>query len=374
MNKKILIIAGETSGDIHGAHLVHVLKKKSPKAEIFGIGGDQMKAEGMKLIYHVHELSFMGFLEVAKHLPFIRTVEMVLKQIVLLKKPDVVVLIDYPGFNLRFARTAKDLGCPVVYYISPQVWAWNKRRMKKMKGIIDQMCVVFPFEQPLYEAEGIPCTFVGHPLLEEFNVQLKKKEFCRKNHLDPGKKILAVLPGSRRQELHQMFSAMIRGAGELQKKYDLQIVVGRAPGLPEELYTEEGGTDIDVRFVSGQTHELMKHADVAIVVSGTATLETACFATPLVVVYRTSAITYLIGRIVVRLPYISLVNIVAGKRIVPELIQGKMTVQSIVSEVSRILDDKEYSDTMVGALSQVKGKLGTKGASTRVADAVLALA
>ncbi len=203
MVRRVMMVAGEVSGDTHGAGVVRELKKRQPGIDIFGIGGDKMKQEGMTLTYHVRELSFMGFAEVIKHLPLIRSVERTLEQLLVFKKPDVVMLIDYPGFNLRFARKAKKLGMKVVYYISPQVWAWKKGRVKKMRGVVDTMLVVFPFEEEIYRKEGIDVKFVGHPLLEELSVDFSRDQFCKRFGIDGAKRILALIPGSRQQEIQK---------------------------------------------------------------------------------------------------------------------------------------------------------------------------
>ena len=211
MVQKVMIIAGEASGDEHGAGVVRELKSLSPGIDIFGIGGDKMQSAGMKLIFHIREMSFMGFVEVIKHLPLIRAVEKTMTSLLQMKKPDVVVLIDYPGFNLRFARIAKQRGVKVVYYISPQVWAWKKGRVKKMKPVVDKMLVVFPFEVPIYKKEHIPVEFVGHPLVEEINESQDQKTFFKIHGLDNKKKYIAVIPGSRKQEIHNLFELMLHG-------------------------------------------------------------------------------------------------------------------------------------------------------------------
>ena len=257
-----------------------------PSIEIFGIGGEKMKQEGMTLTYHVRELSFMGFLEVLRHLPLIRSVKRTLEQLLILKKPDVVLLIDYPGFNLRFARIAKKYGIKVVYYISPQVWAWKKGRVKKMPAIVDKMLVVFPFEEEIYRKVGVDVSFVGHPLLEELDVQFSRAQFCKRFSIDPSKKILALIPGSRRQEIKDLFSVMARSAGVLLQSENFEIVVGVAPNLGRELFDLYVPPNVPLHYVENATHEAMKYAELAIVTSGTATLETACFETPMIVVYR----------------------------------------------------------------------------------------
>jgi len=373
MIHRVMMIAGEVSGDVHGAGVVRELKRRQPSIDIYGIGGEKMKNEGMTLTYHVSELSFMGFMEVLKHLPLIRSVEQTLEQLLVLKRPDVVVLIDYPGFNLRFARKAKKYGVKVIYYISPQVWAWKKGRVKKMQGVVDTMLVVFPFEVEIYKKEGIDVRFVGHPLLEELNVEFSRDQFCKRFSVDPSKKILALIPGSRRQEVQNLFSVMARSAAVLQADDDCAIVVGIAPNLHEKMFMTFLPPNISLHFVENATHEAMKYAELAIVTSGTATLETACFETPMIVVYRTSWLTYLIARALVRVKNIGLVNIVAGKTIVPELIQQNVTVQKIVELASSLLNDGPRRAAMKKDLSAVKGLLGSKGASANVADAILAL-
>jgi len=373
MVKRVMIIAGEVSGDAHGAGVVRELKRMQPSIEIFGIGGDRMNQEGMALTYHVRELAFMGFLEVLRHLPLIRSVERTMERLLVLKKPDVLLLIDYPGFNLRFARIAKKYGIKVAYYISPQVWAWKSGRVKRMPGIVDKMLVVFPFEEEIYQNAGVNVSFVGHPLLEELDIQFSRPQFCKRFGIDPSKKILALLPGSRRQEIKDLFSVMARAAGVLLKSGDIEIVVGVAPNLHRDLFDLYLPPNVSLHYVENATHEVMRYADLAIVTSGTATLETACFETPMIVVYKTSWLTYVIARLLVRVHTIGLVNIVAGKKIVPELIQQNATVQKIVQAAEELLANGAARDAMRKDLSLVKGLLGAKGASVNVANAVLAM-
>ena len=373
MNRSVLLIAGETSGDVHGAGVVRELKRLQPDLELFGIGGENMKQEGMMLTYHVRELSFMGFVEVIRHLPLLRSVEKTLTQLLRLKKPSAVVLIDYPGFNLRFAKIAKSFGIPVYYYISPQVWAWKKGRVKKMRGVIDMMAVVFPFEKEFYEREGISVRFVGHPLIEELAVTQTRDRFCAAWGIRPEQKILALLPGSRRQEIRQLFSVMARAAGTLAASHDLAIAVACAPDLPAAEYEEAAPPGVRLVYVRNETHDLLKYADAAIVTSGTATLEAACFNVPMVIVYKTSWITYAIGRALVHVKNIGLANIVAGRTIVPELIQHEATVDSIAAEIASLLDDGARREAMKADLAKVRESLGGPGASVRVAEGVLEL-
>jgi lipid-A-disaccharide synthase len=365
-----MIIAGEASGDLHGSGVVRELKRLSPAVDVYGVGGDKMKHEGMDLIYHINELGFMGFMEVLKHLPFIKTMEHTLEQIVKFKRPDVLVLIDYPGFNLRFARIAKRYNVKIVYYISPQVWAWHKSRVKKIHSLVDTMLVIFPFEADFYRAEGIDAEFVGHPLLEVLDSKLDRRSFCKRFSLDEHKLILALLPGSRKQEIDSIFPEMLSAARMISVQNNAEIVVGIAPTLEEEyfrtLYKVQG-----IHFIKGLTYEVMANADFAFVTSGTATLETACFETPMFVVYKTSWLTYLIGRALVQVKNIGLVNIAAGKMIVPEFVQQRATAKKMAQSAMELLNDEKRLADMKAELSKVKVLLGTAGASRRVAERVL---
>jgi len=373
MVQRVMIIAGEASGDLHGSGVVRELKRLAPNVEVFGVGGDKMKREGMDIIYHINELGFMGFVEVLKHLPFIKTMEHTLEQIVKFKKPDVLVLIDYPGFNLRFARIAKRYGVKIVYYISPQVWAWHRSRVKKMRSLVDKMLVIFPFEVDFYHAEGIDAEFVGHPLLEVLESKLDRKSFCKRFDLDERKQIIALLPGSRKQEIEHIFSEMLSAARMIATQKNAEIVVGVAPTLDEKylqtLYNMKG-----IRLIKGLTYEVMANADFAFVTSGTATLETACFGTPMFVVYKTSWLTYLIGRLLVSVKNIGLVNIVAGKTIVPEFIQYQAKANKMAREAMKLVGDKKQLSEMKAELSKVKGMLGEFGASKRVAERIMKMA
>ena len=370
MSRRVMIIAGEASGDLHGSGVVRELKRLVPALEILGVGGDLMRQEGMELIYHIRELSFMGFLEVVKHLPVIRSVERTLTSLLDLKRPDVLVLIDYPGFNLRFARIAKKRGIKVVYYISPQVWAWHRSRVKKMKTVVDKMLVIFPFEEEFYRREGIDVEFVGHPLLEVLETGLDRTGFFKRFGIPPETRILALIPGSRTQEIHSIFPVMIGVARRLRQEFDLEVAIGVAPTLDQHFF--EGMFDVSgFHLIKHATYELMENAHFALVTSGTATLETACFRTPMFVVYKTSWFTYLLGRLLVSVKNIGLVNIVAGKQIVPEFIQHRANIETMTRAARALLNDQSQLAVMREELSTIKSKLGTTGASQRVAERIL---
>jgi lipid-A-disaccharide synthase len=374
MLNRVMMIAGEASGDLHGAGVVRELKKRIPTLDIFGVGGDNMQREGTELVAHISALSFMGFVEVVRNLSAIKALERQLETLLTSRRPDVVVLIDYPGFNLRFARRAKRLGIKILYYISPQVWAWNKRRVKDMKGRVDAMKVVFPFEVDIYKREGINVEFVGHPLAEMLRSSSSREEFFRTHGLDPNKKLLGLFPGSREQEIAMILPTMIRAAKSLQQSRPVQVALGVAPNLGSGLIRRFLPKGTTVALIENATYDLMHHADAAIVTSGTATLETGWFGTPMVIVYKTSPLTFFIGRMLVDVANIGLVNIVAGAAIVPELVQHQLTVEHLVEAVGRIFDDNVYAHTMKTELRSIRTKLGTPGASARVAEGIIALA
>ncbi|MEE9289266.1 MAG: lipid-A-disaccharide synthase, partial [Bacteroidota bacterium] len=283
MIERVMMVAGEASGDLQGSGVVRELKARMPTIDVFGVGGENMKREGMELVYHVKELSVMGFLEVLSKLPVLRSVQKTLAGLLRYRRPDLVVLIDFPGFNLRLARRVKQHSIPVLYYISPQVWAWGKRRLSAMKGVVDKMLVVFPFEQRIYEQAGIPVEFVGHPLLDAIEQDeknnLDRAGFCRRYGFDASKRILGLFPGSREVEIRNHLSVMVRTALLLREKHDLEVGVGLAATVSPSLYEDLLGDEGEVRLVEGNTYGLMRHSHVAAVASGTATVETACFGT-----------------------------------------------------------------------------------------------
>jgi lipid-A-disaccharide synthase len=374
MPPRVLMIAGEASGDLHGSAVVRALKVLSPSVDVAGVGGDRMRREGMELVRDIADLGFMGFVEVLRNLGTIRDLKRMLIGELERRRPDVVVLIDYPGFNLRFAREAKSRGIPVLYYISPQVWAWHRGRVKKMRSLVDRMKVVFPFEVEIYRNEGIDVEFVGHPLAEHIGTSCTRAEFFRRNGLDPSKKLLGLFPGSRRQEIERILPVISRAADLLCTGRELQVAIGVAPNLGKEFVGRFTGAGSRAVMVEDGTYDLMAYADAAIVTSGTATLEAGWFGTPMAVVYRTSPLTYCIGRLLVDIRSIGLVNIVAGKSIVPEFIQGAMTAGKLSEAVGRFLDDESLAASVRRELSVIREKLGGPGASGRVASGILSLA
>lgn len=373
--EEIMIVAGEASGDLHGSNLVKELKRTLPAVSLFGIGGDRMRDQGVDIVYHINELSFMGFSEVIRNISRIRAVERSIIQLIETKKPRAIVLIDFPGMNLRIARYAKQRGVKVIYYIVPQVWAWGKHRIKKMRKYVDHALVILPFEQEFFRKEGIDAEFVGHPLLDLVEVTATRESFCRSSGLDPARKILAMFPGSRSREIVNHLRVMAEAAIRLRDEFDIQPAIGVSPNLPTEFVRSFiPGDGERIPLLQGAAYNLMRHADFAFVKSGTSTLEAACFKTPMVVLYKTSALNYFVGRLIVNLNHFSLVNILAGEEVVKELSQGDVNVQTLYEHGKELLEDDRKRIEMKDRLSTIKAMLGEPGASRRAAERVLRVA
>ena len=366
----LLIIAGELSGDVQGGKLVAAIKELSPDVKITGIGGDNMEAAGMELLHHIREMSFLGFSEVLKHLPFIRKIMNELTDWIETNRPETILLIDYPGFNLKLAARAKKLGCRVIYYISPQIWAWGGGRIKKIARFVDHMIVVFPFEEELYRSAGVKVDFVGHPILEGLNSTFTRDEFFEKHFLKLDNSVVGLLPGSRAQEVENLYLPMLEAVEFMRKEFpNLQFVTGVSPTLNEDLYENiEAGRRVEH---SKATYDLMQHSDILFVASGTATLESACFGTPMIIVYKVSPISWLLGKMLIKIKNIGLVNIVAGKQIVPELLQSDVTAARLAAEGVSLLGDKTLMEETIKKLLMVKDSLGKTGASKRAAEIIV---
>lgn len=369
---KLLIITGEVSGDLIGASLIRELKSINPEINVTGIGGDRMKSAGMKLIYHTDQMAFLGFVEVVKHLPFIHQVQKKLIDLVKSEKINCVVLIDYPGFNLSIAKKLKSLGVKIIYYVSPQIWAWAKGRIKKVKKLVDKMLVVFPFEVEFYQKENVKVEYVGHPLVERIKEYkfLSKDEIFSKFNLDKKKEILLVLSGSRKQEVKEIFPEVIKAANRLAEKFNFQVVVARSKNIEESLFQNLCDSE---NFVAIEDHnfELMKYSRFGIIKSGTSTLEAGYFALPMIVVYKTNALTYQIGKQLVKLDRIGMVNILLDEMVVPELIQNEANDINIFNTASKILSDEKVYNNVKLKLERVKAKLGSEGASRKAAKSIL---
>ncbi len=363
---RILIIAGEPSGDLHAAGVVRELLRQRPGWEVVGIGGPQMAAAGMTCFHSTDEMAILGFVEVLRHFPFIRHVMNEMKTQILQNRPDLVILVDYPGFNLRFARFVHRQGIPILYYISPQVWAWGKGRVKKMAKWISRMAVIFPFEEEIYRRAGVDVTFVGHPLLEKLGTEKGGVDLKGELGIPPSGKIFGLLPGSRPQEVRKLLPEMIRTFEMLREEFpELEGVVSQSPQLQSDFYAHFLAPELKL---TPHTEALMRSSYFMLVASGTATLEAALAGTPFAVVYRLAPLSYFIGKHLISVEHIGMVNIVAGRRVVPEFIQRDFRAEKMVPEIGKILRDPSKYKAIQAALSEIPEKLGTPGASRRVAE------
>ncbi|MBK9256943.1 MAG: lipid-A-disaccharide synthase [Saprospiraceae bacterium] len=357
---KYYLLAGEASGDLHGANLVKALKKLDPSTNIRAWGGDKMKSEGCHIVTHYRDMAFMGFVEVLKNIPTIWKYFRKCKEDILNFKPDVLILIDYPGFNLRMAKWAKNQGIKVVYYITPQVWAWHQSRVHALDNYTDLLLVILPFEKDFFAKFGYESIFTGHPLLDAV------KEYKPKNILQEGasKPILALLPGSRKQEVKTMLPIFLKAIDRM----PYEIIIGAAGSLDDSIYQEiieSYPTDSKIRIVKDQTYNLLSVAELAIVSSGTATLETALFDVPQIVCYKGNKLSYVIARRLVDIKYISLVNLVSNKEVVTELIQNELTPENIRKEIQKIENGKDVQ--IKNDYKLLRKLLGEAGASERAA-------
>ncbi len=363
-----MIIAGEASGDQYGARVIEQLRARVPDAQFFGIGGDRMQEAGCELLTHVRDTSVMGFVEVARNYRRLRQIFDRARAALAERKPRALLLIDYPGFNLRFARAVRATGVRIVYYISPQVWAWGRGRVAKMRPLVDHLAVVFPFEEAIFSREGIATTFVGHPLLELLPHVERAVFLSRAGLADTP--ILALLPGSRVQEIERMLPVMLDAADRIRARTSCTVAIGAA-SLDDAHYQRHIGTRRDVHLLRGMTHALMQHARAAIVTSGTATVETATYGTPLVIVYRASRLNYEIFRRLINVSHIGMPNILADARIVPELVQHDATAERISDAILPLMEEGPRRTQMLKDLAGVRARMGTPGAAARVAALLL---
>ncbi len=370
---RILIVAGESSGDLHAAGVVAELRRRAPDLTIEGIGGDRMRQAGVRLHAHAGDLAVVGFVEVAARLPAIWRAYRSMIRCLRDRRPDLVILVDFPDFNLRLARRASRLGIPVVYFISPQVWAWRAGRIRSIAKYVRRLLVIFPFEEGFYRDRGVEALYVGHPLLDRLASSPSMDEARRRLELEGAAPVLGLLPGSRAGELMRHLPILLRSARRLMTEQpDLRVVIAAADGLPLDLIgsflTREA---VLATVVQGRTYEVMAASDLLLVASGTATIEAAIIGTPMVIVYRLAFLSWLLGRLLIRVPYIGMVNLVAGRRVAPELIQFHATPERIADEARRLLLSAEQRRQTRQELQQTRDRLGPPGALSRTVDAIL---
>jgi lipid-A-disaccharide synthase len=369
------LVAGEVSGDLHGSHLVDALQRIEPGIQFFGVGGEGLERRGMKLLYPAQSLSVVGITEVFVKLRTILKALRGLKRSLEREKPDLIILIDFPEFNLRLAKIANRRGIPVVYYISPQIWAWRPQRIKLIARVVKKMIVLFPFEVPLYESAGVDVEWVGHPLLDTVKPVLPKEKAFQEFGLDPKRRTIGLLPGSRIHEVERLLPPLLASAHLLQKEIpDLQFVIPLAPGISRTILSSHmKNISFPLKVVEGFTYDVMNLSELLIMASGTATLEGAILGKPMIIVYKVSLPSYWVGRALIRVDHIGLVNLVAEKEIAPELIQKDVNPERIADEASRILRNPILSRKMAESMDEVRQKLGEPGAAQRAAQIVASL-
>jgi lipid-A-disaccharide synthase len=370
----LMIVAGERSGDLYGAELALALRERLRDPEFFGCGGEAMRLAGVDTVVDAHQLTMIGITEVIGGLPRAYRAFHALLAEVDKRRPQLAVLIDFPDFNLRLAKQLKKRGIRVVYFVSPQVWAWRKSRLRQLKACIDKMLCIFDFEEAIYRQAGIPVEYVGHPLVDLARPHLTREQFFAELGLEPGTATVALLPGSREKEVSHILPTMLEAAHRLSLTHKAQFVVAVAPTLDtrwlEKALLERYAGGATVRTATHATYDALEHCEVAIVASGTATLEAALRARPMVVVYRVAPLTWLLGSVLVNVPFYSMVNILAGKQVVPELIQSDFTAAKVAARVEYLLDHPQAREEMAQELRALKDRLGPRGAIGRAAEAV----
>jgi len=371
--KGLMIIAGEVSGDMHGARLVKALRRRDPGLRFFGIGGDRMQEAGVELTYHVRDMAVMGLPEVIRRLKFFKHVFSEMLALARKRRPDAVILVDYPGFNLRFAAKAHTLGLRVIYYICPQVWAWNRARIPRMAKVVDRLITIFPFEHKHFAATDLPVEFVGHPLVDEAHKAHAVAPPDLPLECDP---TVALLPGSRAQEIARILPIMWSAAALVEKSRPAAGFVIAAPSEEIEDIIHNVLKDLTEgpsrwSTVTNNTPQVLRCARAAMVASGTATLEASLMLCPMVIAYKTAPLTYLMGKLVVRVGHIGMVNIVAGTRLCPEYLQSKATPHALAGAIAPLLTDTAERTKMISGMKKVNQALGPRGAEDRAAQIVL---
>jgi lipid-A-disaccharide synthase len=370
---RLMLVAGEASGDKHGAKLVHALRALQPdiRWHCFGAGGDEMRAAGVETLVDAREVAIMGALEVARALPKFLRVFRRLRAAAQTHKPDLVILVDWPEFNLRLAKKLKRDGQRVVYYISPQIWAWRSYRLHSIKRNVERMLVILPFEKDYYEQQGVEVEYVGHPLLDSVRVTATRADFCAQHQLDPNQPIIALLPGSRHSELKYILLPLLEAARQIsQSRPGWQFILPLARTFAR---AEVATAGTPIKLIEHDTYNALAAADLAVVASGTATLETAIIGTPLIIVYRSSQLNWRIFRPLINVPFVGMPNLIAGRQIAPELLQAELNGARLTQEIVALLEDKTRLKQLRQDLAEVRAKLGAANASQRAAQHILEL-
>jgi lipid-A-disaccharide synthase len=358
---RVLISAGEASGDLYASRVVEALKAQHPDTEFFGCAGPRMQAAGVRAVIDMRSIAVVGLVEVVAHIPRIWRQFRKLVASIPVERPDFAIVTDAPDFHLRLAKRLRRHGVPVVYLIAPQAWAWREGRVRTMRATIERLLCIFPFEREFFETRGIPTTFIGHPLAHLVKPSFGREEFCAKFGIPPGDRIVALLPGSRHGEVARHIPALVQAAEELRRRHSVNLVMALPPGFGwTNASFRERIRAASIQVIEGHTWDVLAQADLALAASGTVTVEAALLNVPMVTFYRVNALSWILGRWLVRAPFLSMVNLVAGRTVVPELIQHDMTPERIAGEANRLLEDRARRRAMQAELAEVAGKLGSE--------------
>ncbi len=368
---RLVLVAGEASGDLQGALLAAALRAQDPGIELAGVGGEAMAAAGVRLFFRSEEMAVTGLWEVLSHLPRLKKILDRLASDLGKDPPDALIPIDYPDFNLRLAERAHTYGIPIIYYISPQVWAWRKGRIRTLARLVRRMIVIFPFEEEIYRENGVPVTYVGHPLVDRVRATAGREAIRARLGIGLGATLVGLLPGSRRGEIARILPPMLDAKRRLAGRPEIRWVLAMAPGFSVEDLPGVARAERDLTILSGQTYDVMAAADLLVTASGTATAEAALLATPMIVVYRMHPVTWELARRLVKVPHIAMANLLAGRRLVPELLQGEVNGPRLAAEISRLTGDPELLRAMREGLRAAAARLGPGGAPERAAAAIL---
>lgn len=369
---KIMMSAGEASGDMHAAAVAAELKRIMPDAGLFGMGGADMRKSGVRIIYDIENLGIIGVVEVIRHIPLFFRLRSMLKEAMIKEKPDVLVCVDYPGFNMKLAHVAKELGIPVIYYIAPTIWAWNKGRAKNIVRDVEQVASIFPFEAEAYRKAGARVTFVGHPLADTVKPSMSFEEAMDYFHGNPDKKRVLLMPGSRKNEVAGLLPVMIQAAEKLAEKEECQFFIPRASTISKEmLLSIIGKTSLSIEITEGHQYDLMQICTACVASSGTATLETALMELPTVLVYKLAPFTWFLANLLVHVKYAGLPNLLLGREVTPELLQDRARAENIVSILLPWLQDEKARQKNIEEIREVRKALGSGGAVHRVAELII---